>query len=53
MQLRVAEQYVDKLGLLAQKNNTMILPANLTDVASIIATAMSVIKQGDGQAPRE
>ena len=53
VQLRVAEQYVDKLGLLAQKNNTMILPANLTDVASIIATAMSVIKQGEGQAPRE
>ena len=52
VQLRVAEQYVDKLGLLAQKNNTMILPANLADVASIIATAMSVIKQGDGQAPR-
>ena len=53
VQLRVAEQYVDKLGLLAQKNNTMILPANLADVASIIATAMSVIKQGEGQAPRE
>ena len=53
VQLRVAEQYVDKLGLLAQKNNTMILPANLADVSSIIATAMSVIKQGDGQTPRE
>ncbi len=53
VQLRVAEQYVDKLGLLAQKNNTMILPANLADVASIIATAMSVIKQGEAQAPRE
>ena len=52
VQLRVAEQYVDKLGLLAQKNNTMILPVNLADVASIIATAMSVIKQGDAQAPR-
>ena len=53
VQLRVAEQYVDKLGLLAQKNNTMILPANLADVSSIIATAMTVIKQGDAQAPRE
>ena len=52
VQLRVAEQYVDKLGLLAQKNNTMILPANLADVSSIIATAMTVIKQGDAQAPR-
>ena len=27
VQLRVAEQYVEKLGMLAQQNNTMILPA--------------------------
>ena len=50
VQLRVAEQYVDKLGMLAKENNTMILPANMADVSSIIATAMSVIKQtGDHQ----
>ena len=45
VQLRVAEQYIEKLGMLAKENNTMILPANLADVASIIATAMNVIKQ--------
>ncbi len=45
VQLRVAEQYVDTLGLLAKENNTMILPANLADVSSMIATAMNVIKQ--------
>ena len=45
VQLRVAEQYVEKLGLLAKENNTMIVPANVADVSSIIATAMSVIKQ--------
>ena len=45
VQLRVAEQYVEKLGLLAKENNTMILPANMADVSSIIATAMTVIKQ--------
>ena len=48
VQLRVAEQYVEKLGMLAQQNNTMILPANMADVSSIIATAMSVIKQTGG-----
>ncbi len=48
VQLRVAEQYVDKLGMLAKENNTMILPANMADVSSIIATAMSVIKQTGG-----
>ena len=45
VQLRVAEQYVDRLGMLARENNTMILPANLADVSSMIATAMNVIKQ--------
>ena len=50
VRLRVAEQYVEKLGMLARENNTMILPANLADVSSIIATAMNVIKQtGDQQ----
>ena len=51
VQLRVAEQYVDRLGLLAKENNTMILPANLADVSSMIATAMNVIKQTG--APRD
>ena len=48
VQLRVAEQYVEKLGLLAKENNTMILPSNMADVSSIIATAMSVIQQAGG-----
>ena len=48
VQLRVAEQYVEKLGMLAKENNTMILPANMADISSIIATAMSVIKQTGG-----
>ena len=52
VQLRVAEQYVEKLGLLAKENNTMILPANMADVSSIIATAMTVIKQAGGSVDR-
>jgi regulator of protease activity HflC (stomatin/prohibitin superfamily) len=47
VQLRVAEQYITEFGNLAKQNNTVILPANLADVSSIIATAMSVIKQGE------
>ena len=50
VQLRVAEQYIEKLGMLAKQNNTMIIPANMADISSIIATAMSVIKKtGDPQ----
>ncbi len=44
VQLRVAQDYIEKFGELAKTNNTMILPVNVTDVAGMIATAMSVIK---------
>jgi regulator of protease activity HflC (stomatin/prohibitin superfamily) len=43
IQLRVAEQYIERFGELAKKGNTLILPANLTDVASMVATAMTVV----------
>lgn len=46
VQLRVAEQYITQFGNLAKKGNTLILPANLTDVASMIASAMTVIREG-------
>ena len=41
-QLRVAEQYVTQFGELAQKSNTMIVPANVADVASMVSVAMKV-----------
>jgi regulator of protease activity HflC (stomatin/prohibitin superfamily) len=46
MQLRVAEQYVARFGDLARNTNTMIVPTNVSDVAGMIATAMSVIQRG-------
>lgn len=45
VQLRVAENYIEQFGHLAKQNNTMILPANLSDVAGLVATAMQVIKK--------
>ena len=42
-----AEQYVGAFANLARTTNTMILPANLADVAGLIATAMTVVKQGE------
>ncbi len=51
VQLRVAENYLVEFGKLAQKGNTLILPATLSDVGSMIALAMNVIKQqGNGAA---
>lgn len=46
VQLRVAEQYILQLGNLAKEANTLVVPANLTDVASMLALAMNAIKQG-------
>jgi regulator of protease activity HflC (stomatin/prohibitin superfamily) len=45
VQLRVAEQYVAEFGNLAKAGNTLIIPANLSDISGMIATAMSAIKQ--------
>ncbi|MFD1141278.1 SPFH domain-containing protein [Larkinella insperata] len=47
VQLRVAEQVVNQFGNLARTNNTLILPANFGDLSSIIASAMTVVKQQD------
>ncbi|MGH8487511.1 MAG: SPFH domain-containing protein [Gammaproteobacteria bacterium] len=46
MQLRVAEEYVKQFGHLADEAaSTLIVPANLSDIASMIAMATSVVKQ--------
>jgi regulator of protease activity HflC (stomatin/prohibitin superfamily) len=42
--LRVAEKYIAEFGNLAKKNNTMIIPANMGDVSSMVATVMSVLE---------
>ncbi len=50
VQLRVAEQYVNRFGELAKAGNTLVLPANLTDVGAMITLAMNVIRrQPDGR----
>jgi regulator of protease activity HflC (stomatin/prohibitin superfamily) len=45
VQLRVAEQYITQFGNIAKQGNTLIIPANLSDVGSIIATAMTSIQK--------
>jgi regulator of protease activity HflC (stomatin/prohibitin superfamily) len=44
LQLRIAEQYLMQFGKLAKESNTMIIPSNLSDLSSMIATATSVFK---------
>jgi len=48
MNLRLAEQYIAEFGKLAKANNTMILPADLSNVASLVQTVAAAFK---AQAP--
>ncbi len=53
--LRVAEQYIKEFGKLAKTTNSLIIPSNLSDMAGMIASAMTVIRENrsdDGPAPR-
>jgi regulator of protease activity HflC (stomatin/prohibitin superfamily) len=42
--LKVAEQYVGAFSQLAKTNNSIIIPANLSDIGGLIASAMHVVK---------
>jgi regulator of protease activity HflC (stomatin/prohibitin superfamily) len=44
VQLKVAEKAVEAFAQLAQKNNTMIVPANMTEVSGLIGSAMALMK---------
>jgi regulator of protease activity HflC (stomatin/prohibitin superfamily) len=46
MQLRVAEQYVAQFGRLAKEANTLVVPANLSEISSMLALATKVVKDG-------
>jgi len=48
VQLRVAQDYISKFGELAKSSNTLVLPASVSDVGSMIALAMNVIRHGTG-----
>ena len=43
--MQLAQQYLAQFGNLAKTNNTMIIPSNLADVAGVIKSCASVIKE--------
>ncbi len=52
--LKVAEIYVHAFGNLAKTGNTLIVPSNLSDVATLVASAMTIVsgaKQGESPKP--
>jgi len=49
VQLKVAEKAVEAYAQLAQKNNTMIVPGNMTEVSALIGSAMALVKGTGGE----
>ncbi|MEM9255128.1 MAG: stomatin-like protein [Pseudomonadota bacterium] len=49
MKLRIAEEYVEQFGKLAHTSNTLVVPANLSDISSMIALATSIVKDDSRQ----
>ena len=43
VQLRIAEQYLQEFGKIAKQGNTLVIPANLSDIASMISLATSIL----------
>jgi hypothetical protein len=41
----VAREYIDAFGKIAKESNTLIIPGNLADAGSMLATAMTVINK--------
>ena len=51
MNQRLAEQYIAEFGKLAKASNSMILPANVADVASVVKVALSAVKNDGNTVP--
>ena len=42
--LRIAEQYVTEFGKLAKTSNTLVIPANIGDLAGMVSSAMTALQ---------
>jgi regulator of protease activity HflC (stomatin/prohibitin superfamily) len=47
MQLRIAEQWVEQFGQLAKAGNTFVVPANLSDIGSVVALATGMLRRDE------
>ena len=51
MNLKVAEQYVQAFQNMASKNNTLIVPANMGDISTLISSAMKIVDVSQSNKP--
>jgi regulator of protease activity HflC (stomatin/prohibitin superfamily) len=49
--LRIAEQYLTEFGKLAKTNNSMIVPADLSDISGVISAVTSVLNKSKTELP--
>ena len=52
MQLRIAEQYIEQFGKLAKSGNSMIVPANLADISSMLTLATNALRVPVAETPK-
>ena len=45
MQLRIGEEYVRQFGKLAKESTTLVVPGELSDLASVVTMATSIIRR--------
>jgi regulator of protease activity HflC (stomatin/prohibitin superfamily) len=58
MQLRIGEEYLRQFGKMAKESTTLVIPGELSDLASVISMATSIVRKAPGQpatplAPRD
>jgi regulator of protease activity HflC (stomatin/prohibitin superfamily) len=51
MQLRIGEEYLRQFGKLAKESTTLVVPGNLSDLASIVTMATSIVRKGPPSQP--
>jgi len=51
MQLRVGEEYVRQFGKMAKESTTLVVPANLSDLASVVTMATSIVRKSPSVQP--
>lgn len=47
MKMKLAESYIKEFGKLASQNNTMIIPSDLSDIASLVSSLINTAKWGE------
>jgi len=45
MQLRIGEEYLRQFGKIAKESTTLIVPGNLSDLASVVTMATSIVRK--------